>query len=360
MSNALALQSPMSLMTTDTETEVKNTARKLMRLTPGGNRLNADQATDLAVYALLTGLNPFNNECYYMDKVGPVPGIAGYRAKTQEYLIAVSDQKAIVRTWEEYRPAQPGEADFDPAKGDVAWVCTLYDSVSKERWEQRIIMTANAYHQMGATFQEARAAAIEDVGSCPSWSSVGVVKAEEHFSGFAWENNQKTDKYKPEMWDRNERAKKRAAKGCYRKGFPAVRLPDMEYGETVDGAIVEIKDQIVREIAAEAAQPRPSTDQILSDLGFDPTPQERADQAAADLGFAPNPPAMDLERAKAVTNSDGVKYDDLPTETLVNMANSLTKVIKAGATKDGPLTEAQLAERQFKRDAANAIIKSRQ
>lgn len=87
------------------------------------------------------------------------------------------------------------------------------------------------------------------------------------------------------------------------------------------------------------------------------------DQIAAELGFAPKAqpaPAMTLEMAATVTNSEGVLYTALDTTTLVNMANSLEKVIKAGATKDGPLTPEQIEERKFKRDAAREIIKSRQ
>lgn len=260
--------STTDLLAGNSEAQVKEAARKLMKLTPNGNRLNAEQATDLAVYALLTGLNPFNNECYYMDRVGPVPGIAGYRVKATNFLFATAPHSIAPRCWEEYRPATTDEADFDPDKGDVAWVCTLFDSVSKERWQQRLIEVGIAYHQMGASFQEAREAALKDVGPCPSWSAVGVVKADEHFSGNAWRNNQKVEgEYKPEMWDRNERAKKRAAKGCYRKGFPKVNIPDREEGEIVDGAYSEEKQKIVAELQAEIP-PQRTEAQIMQELGF--------------------------------------------------------------------------------------------
>lgn len=284
MDRQIAIYNPtQTLLVADQEEEIKNTVRKLLRLTPNGQRLNPDEATDLAVYSLLTGLNPFNAECYYMPKVGPIPGIAGYRVKTTDWLMAINNNRPDTRTWEEYRPAEAGEADFDPSAGDVAWVCTLKDSVSKERWEQRLLEVAERYHKMGATFQEAREAALEDVGPCPSWSAVGVVKATEHFSGPEWEdwNSKKVKKdkdgnsiYKPEMWDRNERAKKRAAKGAYRKGFPNVKLPDPEYGEVVDAVAVEVKDQIVKELAAEAGQPPKTETQILNELGFETEPEQ--------------------------------------------------------------------------------------
>lgn len=352
MNNQMIVRDPMALMVSDNETDVKNTARKLMRLTPGGNRLNADQAADLAVYALLTGLNPFNNECYYMDKVGPVPGIAGYRVKTTDWLMATSDHPSTARTWEEYRPAELDEADFDPDKGDIAWVCTLFDSVSKERWEGRLIQTMTAYHNMGATFQEARETAMLDIGPCPSWSSVGVVKSEEHFSGFAWVNNVKTDQYKPEMWDRNERAKKRAAKGCYRKGFPNVRIPDAEFGEVVEGIATEIKDEIVKEITAEASKPKPTESQILADLGYDQFQGEMKPETETTA----QPAFMTLEMALTETTSDGTPYGQLNDDDLRYRFNSLEKSLKNPSPKSTP---EQIETAKRKRDAVKVILDSR-
>jgi hypothetical protein len=199
----------------------------------------------------VTQLNPFNGECYYLDKVGPIPGIAGYRVKAQEWLRSVSN-KPGVRTFEEYRPATTEEPDFVPDAGDIAWVCTLFDTASQEEWEQRIIKLGTAYHQMGATFKEAHEQATKDAGPCPSWTAVGVVKAEEKFSKQKWDQGKPTDEYQPEKWDRNERAKKRAAKGCYRKAFPAVSIPDMEYGEVVNA----ISEDVVEEIKRDMQTPR--------------------------------------------------------------------------------------------------------
>jgi len=285
MTNGIVLRSDMQLMVADSENEIKQTARKLLKMSTGGGRLSSEQAVDLAVYSIITGLNPFNGECYWLDKVGPIPGIAGYRVKAQEWLIATSDSRTPPRVWEEYREATTSEADFDPDAGDIAWVCTLTDSVSKERWEQRIIELGTAYHKMGATFKEAHDAALQDAGPCPSWSAVGVVKASEHFSKQVWEGNKPTDEYKPEMWDRNERAKKRAAKGCYRKGFPSVSIPDMEYGDdVVDAVAVDIKDQIAGEILDES-QVKRTAKQNLKELGYGNNP-DPIDDASWDKWLA--------------------------------------------------------------------------
>lgn len=286
-----------ALLIADSKNEIEKTARKLLRLTPNGNRLNADQATDLAVYALLTGYNPFNNECYYMDKVGPVPGIAGYRVKAMAWLQDTNPTGSVPRLWEEYRPAESGEADFDPDNGDVAWVCILHDSIAQEKWEQRIVTLGTAYRHMGGTFQEVHDAVLRDIGPCPSWTAVGVVHADEHFSGNIWRNNVKVEgEYKPEMWDRNERAKKRAAKGCYRKGFPAVNFSDREFGQEgdiIDGVAKEVREEIKAELEAENTIPREykPASEILHELGFDSPIEPMPEQPTqpSDNGHKDNP-----------------------------------------------------------------------
>lgn len=276
--NELALSNKTTLLLAqDAELAIKESARKIMKLTPNGNKMTPDQAAELAVFAFITQLNPFNGECYYMEKVGPVPGIAGYRVKAQEYIRAESrDKRLTPRVIEEYRLAREDEADFDQASGDIAWVCTLTDTVSRDAWMNQVILATSKLMQAGSTHEEAKSFALDLVGPCPSWSSVGVVKASEHFSGNVWKNNQKVeDEYKPEMWDRNERAKKRAAKGCYRKAFPSMYIPDISDGDGVIDSEFEdvtnrIAGQIVSEDIAKKEAPHRTAEQAASDLFGDP------------------------------------------------------------------------------------------
>ena len=344
--------SSTSLLVSNSEGEIKEAARKLMRLTPNGTRLNTDQATDLAVYAFITGLNPFNSECYYMDRVGPVPGIAGYRVKTMEWLRATSPSNDSPRVWEEYREANETEADFNKEAGDVAWVCTLYDSVSKERWRQSVIDLGIAYSKMGATFQEAHDTALKDVGECPSWSAVGVVKADEHFSGNVYRNSVKIEgEFKPEMWDRNERAKKRAAKGCYRKGFPAVNIPDREEGDVIDSEFSEVKQQISSQLNAENVieeeKPKRPASEAIADLFGDPIPYQPEPQPET-------APTMSLETAMTAKNADGIPYGDIDSDKL----SFMTSGINRGLLKTD-LTPEKREEYLFKRDAIKVILQSR-
>ena len=377
------------LLASSSENEIKEVARKLMKLTPAGSRLTAEQAVDLAVYSFMTGLNPFNNECYFMDRVGPVPGIAGYRVKTMEWLRATSGTKIVPRVYEEYRKATREEANFNPDAGDVAWVCTLYDSVSKEHWEKRIVETATIYSKMGASFEEARRAAKEDVGDCPSWSAVGVVKADEHFSGNAYRNNMKIEnEYKPEMWDRNERAKKRAAKGCYRKGFPTVNIPDAEEGDYIDLQFAEMKDNLVKNLDAGTIEDRSRIGASkAADILFGGSPVYTPDELNADTdedGYItseiipekrpvsedindlskepvpvleqpqPAPVSMSLETAMAVKNSDGVSYGDLDSAKLSHIINGILT-----GMKKTDLTPEQREDYALKRDAIKTILQSR-
>lgn len=348
-----------ALLVSDSENEIKQAARKLMRMTPGGNRLNPDQAADLAVYSFITQLNPFNNECYYMDKVGPVPGIAGYRVKASAWLRSTSPNAPAPRTEEEYRPATRQEADFDPDKGDVAWVCILSDTVSTAAWEKRRLDLMRSYREMGAEFHEAYELAKLDAGAKPCWTAVGVVHGDEHFSGNVWRNNQKVEgEYKAEMWDRNERAKKRAAKGCYRKGFPQVNIPDAEEGEIYDGEVREIKDRIAATVTTEAASQR-SADEILGELGFEPenNPIQRGEPTISthtDEDDHENVTAPSEQPAPKTASHDGTDYADMSIPELANRHAHYTKL-----SRDESKTDAERAEAKLTADYISTLIKAK-
>ena len=99
-----------------------------------------------------------------------------------------------------------------------------------------------------------------------------MVKADEHFSGNAYTaaGQKIPDQWKPEMWDRNERAKKRAAKLCYRKGFTEINIPDREEGDIIDSETHEIKTRVLAELASENTPTTPrSAAVILNELGYD-------------------------------------------------------------------------------------------
>ena len=251
---------------------------RLKTMLVAGKKMTTDQVAALAVYSITNDLNPFNGECYYLDKVGIIPGIAGWRRKAAEQMIVEANEAGVPggHFSIEYEPATNIEAVFDKNNGDIAWKATLTDSVSQSRWLGELIDTAKEFktifsdEQFGVLMTKAE----EICGSKPSWEAVGVVSGDEHFSGLVYENGKATNKRKPEMWDRNERAKKRAAKNAIRQRFSGLTLPSQLLGgkDIVDSEFLDIEDEpdITIEQPEEAPSvERPGEEEILSELGFD-------------------------------------------------------------------------------------------
>ena len=193
-----------------------------------GTRKLADaEVFSLAVYAITNNLNPFAGECYFIDGVGVVPGVAGLRRKAREQL----DREAKIAKMDgaqfaiEYSLATHEEAVFED--GDVAWKAVLTDTVSQSKWLGDLLSTTKLLQGLfpGVGFSELMAKAEEITGKKPTWWAVGVVSKDESFSKLEYENGKPTGSRKPEMWDRNERAKKRAAKNAIRQRFDII-IPD--------------------------------------------------------------------------------------------------------------------------------------
>lgn len=81
-------------------------------------------------------------------------------------------------------------------------------------------------------------------------------------------------------------------------------------------------------------------------------PIKPAKQAAAKPATA-SKPAMTLEEAEAITNSDGDEYGSLETKTLAHMANSIRKAISANSHPE------KATEYETKLAAIDIILKSR-
>jgi len=243
-----------AMLVTELKTEVELAAGKIIHLAPGGRRYTMDEAIDLALYSVINQLNPFNGECYYLERVGPIAGVAGYRRKANEQLRTIDPTG---RFWLEFREAQKGEADFDPDK-DIAWVATLHDSVTKREWEQSTLRVYMELTKGGMEGDKAWAEARSFVGAEPTWTASAVVDHRENFS----------KEGKPDKWDRVERCKKRAEKWVLRKRFPEVHIKDPELGDVVDAEFVEAREEIRRELLAEQAAAPRSEAEIMGDLGY--------------------------------------------------------------------------------------------
>lgn len=279
MSDSLEIYQPASaLLKQVTVQEIAKTAGVLMRFAPSGRKLQEHEASALALYSMMTGFNAMNNECYYMPGVGPTAGVAGYRVKAKQYnrIVHGVDTNFTI----DYRPAEIFEADFRPGEGDVAWVCELTDTIAINEWDKNMKSWLHTLIEAGIEADKALAKAEQYAGKRPVWSAVGVVDHREHFTKVAYENNkpQVDEKgnpvYKPEMWDRNERAKKRAEKGALKKRYPDVLIPDLTDLAMEDNNIDTIISNVVQALADKPAVDRPK---IMAELGF-PTDEPASKQ----------------------------------------------------------------------------------
>jgi len=244
-------------------------ATKIQYMVQNGKKLAPPEALALAMYAIATDLNPFAQECYYIPNVGPVPGIAGWRRKAQEQLVYEASLFGVRSEGHfityDYREADPKtEAAYDPSKGDVAYVCTVRDTISREKWLAKLMETAR---ELKGIVDKPLDEAERLIGPEPSWTGVGTVYGAERFS---YDN-------KPEKFDRGERAKKRAERIALRKRFARIDLPDTDV--YIDDGEYPASDQ-QQYIDAEVQQPSraysraaASETEALAALGYDAEPE---------------------------------------------------------------------------------------
>ncbi len=233
-------------------------ATRLKYMIVNGSKLSDPEVFALAHYAAANRLNPFAQECYYMPGIGPITGIVGYRSKAQD---ALSEEaaRAHINTpqpiWSETRPAEAGEANFDPDR-DIAVHVTIHDSITNKTWRTAYFETVRELKELGEKdyFNVAKAF----VGPEPVWTGVGVVYGGESFGGNG----------KPEKFDRYERAAKRAEKVALKKRFPSLQSLDSNNGEgeQYDGNID------IKVIEPEQKGPRRTEEELDRELGFGPTP----------------------------------------------------------------------------------------
>ena len=267
---SIQLSHNTQLLASEGTKEIQEIGRKLMKLTPGGKKLDAEQCAELAVAAYITGANPFVNEIYYMQGVGPYLGYQFYNRKATEQL-AIEDPKTPPRIWFDERPADHTDCLFDESKGDVAWTVVLHDSVTHATWLGQQMEMFIKLTTAGIPSEKAWSIAESKAGPEPIWQASAACYGDEKFVGKVWVDGKKTDQDQPEKWDRNERAKKRAQKWALRKRFSNMVVPDPEMGDDViEGTAREIVDLVAATITREEAEkPKRTEKQNLEELGFD-------------------------------------------------------------------------------------------
>ena len=144
-------------------------ANRIGYMVKGGNKLNDNEKMALAQVAMVTKLNPFIGEVWYIPGSGPMIGIAGSRKLDN---IQVSEKGGY--TWEEMIPVDPADAGASAAEiKDVAaaFRCDIHDSVANAQYQALFISTLNSLRDAGTTdpFGEAK----EVCGPRPVWSGYG-------------------------------------------------------------------------------------------------------------------------------------------------------------------------------------------
>lgn len=205
------------------ESAIKKLTNQLIGSLTGsqGRPLSPLHAAQIALITLTTDLSPFLGEVYATDK-GIMIGVLAYERKAQEYLDAFLPGTNYHITYREAIPDKDG--DFDGAR-DVAYVARLTRDDWDRQWQEKLQNLLRTLKEADITGKEAYEIAINQIGEKPYAEAVGVVDGRESFSG-VYDRGEYAGQDRPEMFDRHERAKKRARKNVLKHEFPRMSIPD--------------------------------------------------------------------------------------------------------------------------------------
>lgn len=170
---------------------------RLKLMITNGRKLSDAQAAALAQFAAQENLDPFNQECWYIDGVGPAIGIKGLRRKAQENLESEDPKNGhyfdvkFIDVTSEYLIDEPNLG--------YAFRAVLRDSRTSSKY---LAMMAE-YKAKGLTKEEI----IGVIGNPPTWDGVGF-----------WLKTEKNPN-KDRLYRQDERAKKRAEALAIKKRF---------------------------------------------------------------------------------------------------------------------------------------------
>lgn len=283
MSNKSIIHRPVSeiLSNDQSREDLSNMAKQLTRYRVGKRTLAPEEAATFALFCYYGELNPWVGDAYWIDKVGPTLGINAVRRKAQEQLSRELGGNAGSIEIVEQRDAHDYEAEFDPAQGDIAKFVAITTSRDKAEWKAAYLEVFRELRDGGLDAKLADERAMMIAGKMPVWTGVGVVGGDEHFSGYEWDdkkNKPKTDEngdviYKQEMWDRNERALKRAEKNAIKKKYPTTFYFE-EQALQADPEIQElirVVEQNIQQgqLESEIRSKEYSDDDYLNTMGFE-------------------------------------------------------------------------------------------
>jgi len=322
---------------------------------PKGAVLNRTQAAQLALLSLTTTASPLNGELYWTD-TGPQFGVVFFERKANEFLQAYSPG---IDFHVSYRQAIPGvDAVFEPDKGDVAFVAQLTRDDWDMEWQKTFADNLRLMMEAGLKGKEAVDMAKELTGAKKFAEYVGVVDAREAFSGedYEWDEKTrqkiKTGERKPEMFDRIERAKKRARKGVIKHTFPRLNIPD-PFEILSKRAADQLVEIATKHVELPRPEPRATEAQLIAGLGYDPEPAQNVSRETSPAPVVTETYPMSPDMAFGEKDSNGKLYAEYTTEQLAKHSEGIA--IAIGKEKDPE----KITALQFKQAAIGTILQYR-
>lgn len=170
---ATAMQTTKNDFTVQTygeDSEIKSLSQRIKLMVPGGRSLKDEEAQALAQLTIVTGLNPFIGEIWYIPGKGPMVGIKGAMRTGSQQVEEAGGKDAY---WTpDLQPCSPEEAGAKDIK-DVfaAYKCVITDSVSTKKYQTLFLETVNTLRAAGDT--DPVGSAREICGKRPQWIGYG-------------------------------------------------------------------------------------------------------------------------------------------------------------------------------------------
>lgn len=156
--------------------EIMSLAKRIKVMVPGGSKLNDAEAQALAQVSIVTHLNPFIGEIWYIPGRGPMVGIKGARRCGNEQIEDAGGRDAYWNA--DLIPCSPEEAGApDPSKVAASYKCVITDSVSTIKYQKMLLETIRALRE--AQSPDPVGDAKEIVGKRPQWIGYGFSTIEE-------------------------------------------------------------------------------------------------------------------------------------------------------------------------------------
>ena len=168
MLNDLAVTDTVNAL--GTRESIHSLGLRIKAMIPGGNRLQDTEAMALAQISLVTGMNPFIGELWYIPGKGPMVGIRGARRVADEAIVKEGGSGAYY--FLDFIPVSPEEAGALETEDVLhAYKAVLRDSVSARTYLEFLASTIKTLKDAGV--EDAFGEAKEIMGKKPMWIGYG-------------------------------------------------------------------------------------------------------------------------------------------------------------------------------------------